>query len=343
MNLPTQPSAGAAATYWFVAVGSQRKGPFSEVQLQAMINLGAVTRTSLVWCTGMPTWATAESTALSLLFDIPPPLPVAPDDAATPIEQKVAAYRLVEALRDTGRVAATPIEHQVVTSNVSPALSAAPVAGQSAQPSVATAELPAREAFGESEWSNERRQLRAKRRHGEVEAIGESEWSSKPRPWMRYFARTIDITCGGIVLGLTLGWLIPPQLLENTIFVTFASTILTMLIEPVLLSTWGWTPGKSLLCVRVRGAGGVLMSTSEGYVRSWAVALRGMGFAVPIVSLITMNVGYNRLTKHGITTWDEQGQFTVTHRNPGWVRGTVAVLVVIAIFASTAYLNAQRR
>jgi hypothetical protein len=81
------------------------------------------------------------------------------------------------------------------------------------------------------------------------------------------------------------------------------------------------------------------MSTSEGYLRSWAVALRGMGFGIPIVTFITNIVGYNRLTKHGITTWDEQGQFTVTHRNPGWVRGTIAVFIVVACLAASAYLK----
>ena len=77
MNLPAQPSSGGATIYWFVAAGAELKSPFTEAQLETMIRPGTVTRASLVWCNGMPTWASAESTALVLHFDVPPSQPVA--------------------------------------------------------------------------------------------------------------------------------------------------------------------------------------------------------------------------------------------------------------------------
>jgi hypothetical protein len=260
-----------------------------------MISQGTVTRTSFVWSNGMPTWASAESTALALLFDLPPPLPVAADGAISAIEHSVAPY------------------------GVSPAPASVSAAGLTNKPSAARVAVP------------------------DPESIDESEWSSTPRPWIRYFARMLDISCGGLVLGFTLGWIIPPELLTNTIFNSVAATMLTMLLEPVLLSTWGWTPGKSLLCVRVRDAGGGLLTTSKGYARSWAVAFGGLGLGIPLVSFLTLLVGYNRLTKRGITTWDEKGQLKVTHKDLGWVRVTLAVLVPFIIFAWSAYENVQKR
>jgi hypothetical protein len=73
------------------------------------------------------------------------------------------------------------------------------------------------------------------------------------------------------------------------------------------------------------------------------VAFGGLGLGIPLVSFLTLLVGYNRLTKRGITTWDEKGQLKVTHKDLGWVRVTLAVLVPFIIFAWSAYENVQKR
>ena len=75
MNPKTKPNTNAAATYWFLEIGTERKGPLTEAELQTLISQGVVTRTTLVWCKGMSTWASAETTELSYFFDLPPPLP----------------------------------------------------------------------------------------------------------------------------------------------------------------------------------------------------------------------------------------------------------------------------
>ena len=284
MNPKTKPNTRTAATYWFLVIGTERKGPLTEAQLQTMISQGVVTRTTLVWCNGMPTWASAETSELSYFFDLPPPLPDA---------------------------------HNVT------ALAECPVA------------LP--------DMSSKSTEVTAARdvEDPDIEAIGEAEWSSKPRPWTRYAARMIDTYCVGAALGMFY-WIITAELLENAYFISIAAVAITMLVEPFLLSTWGWTPGKSLMCVRVRDAEGGLLSVSEGYARSWAVAIRGLGLGIPLISLITMIVGYRRLTVHGITTWDEKNQFTVTHKNLGWVRKFAFVLIIGAFCAALIWTHGER-
>ncbi len=279
MSLPTHPSSGTRPTYWFVAVSSECKGPFTEGQLQAMITQGSVSRSSLVWCIGMSTWAPASSTALNVLFDLPPPLPVSESAIEPPIDTL-----------DVSPVAAVPAEIAVK-------LSTRP---DTAPPSV---------------------------------AISESEWSSTPRPWMRYFARSLDVGFGGVALGEAAGWIIPRELYGNVVLINIAAVILMAAAEPFFLSAWGWTPGKILFCVRVRNAGGGLMSFSDGYRRSWAVAVRGMGLGIPVISLFTLIGSYNRLTTLGITTWDEIGQFTVTHKDLGFMRSAIIVIAMIIVAA----------
>ena len=72
---PTPPPMPQQTTY-HVAVGGVQQGPFPVSQLQQMIQQGQLTRDTLVWTAGMPTWAAANSVQeLSQLFGaVPPPL-----------------------------------------------------------------------------------------------------------------------------------------------------------------------------------------------------------------------------------------------------------------------------
>ena len=72
---PTPPPMPQQTTY-HVAGGGVQQGPFPVSQLQQMIQQGQLTRDTLVWTAGMPTWAAANSVpALSQMFGaVPPPL-----------------------------------------------------------------------------------------------------------------------------------------------------------------------------------------------------------------------------------------------------------------------------
>ena len=72
---PTPPPMPQQTTY-HVAVGGVQQGPFPVSQLQQMIQQEQLTRDTLVWTAGMPTWAAANSVpALSQMFGaVPPPL-----------------------------------------------------------------------------------------------------------------------------------------------------------------------------------------------------------------------------------------------------------------------------
>lgn len=156
------------------------------------------------------------------------------------------------------------------------------------------------------------------------------------RPWVRYWARYLDIVIFAIVFGLFLGIFVPSVLETSDIFLTILILFVWAFVESVLLSNWGTTPGKWLLRVQLKDEKGDKPEFSKALNRSFAVWFRGLGFGIPIVTLFTLIFAYNRLTKQGITSWDEDGHFIVTHGKVGVIR----TIVAIAIFAAFIFFIA---
>jgi uncharacterized RDD family membrane protein YckC len=147
------------------------------------------------------------------------------------------------------------------------------------------------------------------------------------RPWVRYWARVIDLSLFSIFFGLGCAILCPTFLEVNDVFFGVIVTILYIFVEPFLLSTWGTTPGKALLNVRLRKNNGAKVSYEEGLLRSAKVCWRGLGLEIPIVSLLTHIAAYNTLSKTGITSWDKDGNTQITHQVIGGKRSIIAVLL----------------
>ena len=70
-----------------------------------------------------------------------------------------------------------------------------------------------------------------------------------------------------------------------------------------------------------------------------SVRLRGEGFGIPIVALVTRIYAYNTLTKEGITSWDKDGGFFVAHREIGALRVILVVVLYIGFAALFAIGN----
>ena len=62
---------------WYLGVGGQQAGPYDEAALAAQASSGALTRSTLVWKTGMAQWLPAEQVPelAGVLGSVPPPLP----------------------------------------------------------------------------------------------------------------------------------------------------------------------------------------------------------------------------------------------------------------------------
>jgi hypothetical protein len=153
------------------------------------------------------------------------------------------------------------------------------------------------------------------------------------RPWPRYWARMIDFTLFGLLLGVILGIIYPPAVEIHATILTFILLFIYIFVEPIMLSSWGTTPGKALLRIQLRRQDGTKVNYSEGLNRAFRVWSRGLAFNIPIVSLFTLISSYRSLIREGKTSWDQDGHFVVYHQIISPLRIVVTVLICLALFA----------
>lgn len=163
---------------------------------------------------------------------------------------------------------------------------------------------------------------------GSVSAVKEQS----VRPWVRYWARYIDILTAGFFFGILLAVLSPSTVdTVSELLLSILGLFLWIFIESVLLSTLGTTLGKWLLRIRLRTIDGNKPNFLKALKRSFAVWFRGLGLGIPIISIFTLIGAYYRLTENGITSWDEEGGFSVTHQRISAFRVAIAVIMLTAL------------
>jgi uncharacterized RDD family membrane protein YckC len=162
--------------------------------------------------------------------------------------------------------------------------------------------------------------------------------AAQVRPWVRYWARMFDLYVISIVSGIAISILDPDAFSEQNSDQLFGLAVIFawVFIESLFLSTTGTTPGKWFFKIRLIPPSGETPDYSTAFSRSFKVWWRGFGIGFPLVSLITLIVSYNKLTKNGITTWDRDSGFTVVHEQIGPLR----VIFAIAFFVSFLFLVA---
>ena len=170
------------------------------------------------------------------------------------------------------------------------------------------------------------------------------------RPWVRFFARIIDIWLTQfllfgilVVLGFTFAILNPRfgeaviKSLSNIdptldmIITLMVSLLLLAMIEPFFLSNYGYTPGKWLLQTRVVNPDGTNLTFSQAMNRSLSVYSRGFLFGIPFLSLITLLIESSKLEKEGKTTWDRNGGHVILHNRIGVPRTMAAIILLVII------------
>ncbi|MBI3609845.1 MAG: RDD family protein [Nitrospirae bacterium] len=180
------------------------------------------------------------------------------------------------------------------------------------------------------------------------------------RPWIRFWARQIDITLASLNMGFLFGGLvflgiIPAPLVQPILnfatnlsprFSDILSIMLTVLvwipIEASLLSRWGTTPGKWLLNITLRDPEGRKLIFPAAFKRGVWVWWRGMGAGFPIVSFFTLCAAFGDLTSaEGKTTWDRDGGFVISHGKIGFLRGALLTAFVVFFFVSTVVTIGQ--
>lgn len=119
------------------------------------------------------------------------------------------------------------------------------------------------------------------------------------------------------------------------------SLFIWVFVESLLLSTWGTTPGKWLLKINLRDSAGKKLTFKNALSRSFSVWWRGIG--IGLFAPITLIIADIKIRKKGITSWDRDGNFTVTHDDVGILRSMIAVLLICSIFSLNIYYHIQSK
>lgn len=108
-------------------------------------------------------------------------------------------------------------------------------------------------------------------------------------PWRRYFARSLDLGIYSLAIGavLILGFHVPVQTLSGFVrlLLSWLANLPMLLLEPLMLSRWGTTPGKAVFGITVLDSEGQKMSLHQARERTAEVFSKGMGYGIPIYEL----------------------------------------------------------
>jgi hypothetical protein len=153
------------------------------------------------------------------------------------------------------------------------------------------------------------------------------------RPWVRYWARTLDFLVFSLIFGVAAAVIYPEfaemhDSLTGIVLLGFYN-----FFEPAMLALFGTTPFKALLRVRLRNQDGSKLSYWRGLGRVLTIWVAGQGLGIPIAALITNIYSYTRLTNQGITSWDQSGNFTVSHQPVEWWRWLIVIGVIVGFIA----------
>lgn len=171
----------------------------------------------------------------------------------------------------------------------------------------------------------------------------------KPRPWVRFWARTLDLNIflllSSVLIGFLYGFL---YALINKEAPSFSDTILVLIllglpiafvIDAISMTLFGNTPGKAILRTSVTNADGSKLSFRDALLRNMRVYFSGYGLGIPLVQFVTFIVAYNKLTNKGKTAWDEKHNFIVSHGHIGGGRVLIYCVVFFIFLIITALLN----
>lgn len=141
-------------------------------------------------------------------------------------------------------------------------------------------------------------------------------------PWRRYLARLLDhslcLLLVNALLVLTLRLAFGEGLL-NALVQNYLAWGVQFLLEPLLLSTWGTTPGKWIFGLEVRNADGGKFTFREAAARLSELFLLGEGWGIPGYQLYRNYKSYRACSDGEVLPWDEGLSYTIRDEKP--IRG----------------------
>lgn len=154
-------------------------------------------------------------------------------------------------------------------------------------------------------------------------------------PWRRYFARTLDYTLCLTLWELFLCLVPRVNVLSTPLWLNVVNVAMALglmcVLEPVFLHFFGTTPGKALFGLRLTRYDGSYWGFWDGLWRTGRAALYGMGLMIPLATLITLILSFQRCRHQVSQPWalyDEAWSDSSGGKLPFWdQRGSVLRVV----------------
>lgn len=125
---------------------------------------------------------------------------------------------------------------------------------------------------------------------------------------LRFFARQLDffiyqtlINCTFLLSGVNIAALLQ----GSRILLTLLGIALMLFMEPLLLCTWGTTPGKWIMGLSVRLYNGKKLDYMDGMARTFSVICWGYGFFLPIYSIVRLIMSGVACSNEEELRWDD--------------------------------------
>jgi DNA-binding transcriptional MerR regulator/uncharacterized RDD family membrane protein YckC len=173
------------------------------------------------------------------------------------------------------------------------------------------------------------------------------EIQAQHHPIRRYFARSIDISFYSLLLTLiqyyVLKWY-PKDTGLNNLLNVYLYMGLMLIIEPLLLSFIGTTPGKCLLGLIVRDASGNKLSLNASYKRTLTVFTKGFGYCIPFYNLYRNYRCYadsknGHIMEWDVITWIENNKYIVKDKKG--IRIIAYIVACIALILINIFISFQ--
>ncbi len=171
-------------------------------------------------------------------------------------------------------------------------------------------------------------------------------WLPGPKPWRRFWARSVDFTLASIAIASATSALHLQPGPEGNAIAFFILVFGSMLAEAAFLTTLGATPGKWLFRTSVTDSAGRRPTFGRALSRTVLVWVRGLAMRIPILTQVTQIWAYRKLTLLGETTWDRDLDTSVHHRPTGplpWAAAAIILGLYFLLTTATVWPDVEKR
>ena len=168
-------------------------------------------------------------------------------------------------------------------------------------------------------------------------------------PWRRFFARSLDLgLCSLLWMAVCLflfRWH-PDNTWPIRLLNSYVAYGILLVLEPILLCTWGYTPGKWIFGLAVRNPLGQKLTWGKAVDRTWGVFARGEGYGIPFYRLWRKYKCYCQCKDGEPEAWEEDTSYTIrdtrVRRCWGFVAARAALIGLSVFLAFQSMLPIHR-